>query len=274
MDLLVNLAEATEAEFVRSKVSAAPPETAASLGIATGRIGGGWAVAMRNDPVEYWNKALGIGVGTPISAELVDVVAEFYRSREIPMAVIQIAPAHLPVDWDDIRLRHGLVAGAPWVKLGAAVDELKPDGSPHPTVEAVGEADADEWAEVTLRGLGTYEDRLLRMVSAGAPAAGFHPFAVRENGRFIAGATLFVNGTVGSLNATGTLPRHRRKGAQRALIAARVEAARRIGCRWVIAEAALPAAGEVNPSLRNLERIGLRRLYVRQNWIWRNPARA
>jgi hypothetical protein len=26
----------------------------------------------------------------------------------------------------------------------------------------------------------------------------------------------------------------------------------------------------VNPSLLNLERIGMRRLYVRQNWIWRN----
>lgn len=274
MDVLIDLTETTEAEFVRAKVSAAPDEIAESLGIATARIGGGWAVAMRNDPVEYWNKALGIGVGTPVSAELVDEVVEFYRSRDIRMAVMPIAPAHLPIDWDEIRLRHGLTAGSPWVKLGAAIDELKPETPPGVRVEAVGEADFDEWASVTLRGLGTYEDRLMRMVSAGATSPGFHPYAVREDGEFIAGATLFVNGAVGSLNATGTLPRSRGRGAQKALIAARVRAARSAGCRWVVAEAVLPPRGDVNPSLLNLERIGMRRLHVRQNWIWTDASTA
>jgi len=265
------LAETTEAEFVRAKVSAAPPDIAASLGIATAPIGGGWAVAMRDDPVGYWNKAIAIGVGTPVTAPLVDEVVEFYRSRRVRRMVLQIAPANLPADWEAIRARHGLTAGVPWVKLGAAVADLSPEASPEFTVEAVQESDALAWATVTLRGLGTYEERLMHMVAAGATAPGFHPYAVRENGEFIAGATLFVHGSVGALVATATLPGHRGRGVQKALIAARVEQARRLGLEWVTAEVVQPAEGAVNPSLLNLERAGLRRLYVRQNWIWTDP---
>ena len=85
----------------------------------------------------------------------------------------------------------------------------------------------------------------------------------------IAAANLFVHGDIGSLNAAATLPAHRNRGAQSALLAARADAAAKAGCRRLVAEAGTPAEDELNPSLNNLLRCGLRPLYDRQNWIWR-----
>ena len=72
----------------------------------------------------------------------------------------------------------------------------------------------------------------------------------------------------GAASVTGyqTGPGYRGRGAQLALIAARVEAARSAGCDWVIAEA---AAGD-NPSVRNQQRAGLGTCYERQHWTWRD----
>lgn len=50
--------------------------------------------------------------------------------------------------------------------------------------------------------------------------------------------------------------------------AARASEAIDAGCRWLVAESGKPAEGEVNSSLNNLQRRGLRPLHDRQNWIW------
>jgi GNAT superfamily N-acetyltransferase len=64
------------------------------------------------------------------------------------------------------------------------------------------------------------------------------------------------------------LPEYRNQGLQWALIDARIAEAARAGCTWVVAETGKPADGEVNHSLNNLMRSGLRPLYARQNWVW------
>jgi GNAT superfamily N-acetyltransferase len=66
-----------------------------------------------------------------------------------------------------------------------------------------------------------------------------------------------------------TLPEARGRGAQSALLTARVRAATGEGCRWLVAETGAEGPGEHNPSLHNMVRVGFEPLYERANWLWR-----
>ncbi|MFF3439810.1 GNAT family N-acetyltransferase [Streptosporangium sp. NPDC002721] len=267
-DRLTALAEGAEAEFMYQYESSAPPSARSTLGIATTRIGGGVALSMRHDVTGYWSKALGFGVEEPVTRDLIDRVVDFYRAEDSEGAVIQIAPSALPPDWDDIRAGHGIVPGSAWVKLTCPIDDFRP-GRTALRVGPVGPGEAEEWASVVLRGFGMPEEGLGEMMAASAGHPAFRPFAAWDGDDMVAGANLFVHGEIGSLNAASTLPGHRNRGAQSALLAARAEEAAKAGCRRLVAEAGLPAEGSANPSLNNMLAAGLRPLYDRQNWIWR-----
>ncbi|MER7891253.1 hypothetical protein ABTX15_15650 [Micromonospora sp. NPDC094482] len=263
------LAEAAEAEFMYAYETGAPSVARERLGMAADRIGGGVVLSMRNDPVSYWSKALGFGFTEPVTRELVERIVAFYRAEGTPEAVIQIAPSALPPEWDDTRAAYGIEPTTSWVKLAAPIEQVRPGTGTRLRVGPVGEHDAAEWAQVLLRGFGMPTEGLAEMLTASVAHPQFHPYGVWDGPDLVAGANLFVHGPVGSLNSGATLPSHRKLGAQSALIAARAEAARAAGCRWLVAETGRPAEGATNQSLVNLERAGLRVRYVRQNWRWR-----
>jgi GNAT superfamily N-acetyltransferase len=270
-DRLTALAEGVEAEFMYQYESLAPPSARSTLGITTTRIGGGVALSMRHDVTGYWSKALGFGFGEPVTRDLVDRVVDFYRAEDSRGATIQIAPSALPPDWDDIHTGHGISPGSSWVKLACPIDAFRP-GHTGMRVGPVAPEAASEWASVILRGFGMPEEGLAEMLAASVGHPAFRPFAVWDGDEMVAGANLFVHGEIGSLNAAATLPGHRNRGAQSALLAARAKEAENAGCRWLVAEAGLPKEGSANPSLNNMIAAGMRTLYNRQNWIWRPDA--
>ena len=261
-------AEGVEAEFMHRYLSLAPRSVKSKLGIATARIGGGVVLSMRNDATGYWSKVVGLGFEEPITRDLIDRVLQFYRTENAPGAVIQIAPQALPPDWHEIRDHHDIQPDSTWLKLACRIEDFRlVDTSLR--VGPVGPDKTDEWASVTLRGFGMPEEGLADMVAASASSPDFRPFAVWDGDEMIATANLFVHGQIGSLNSAATLPEHRNRGAQSALLAARAREAGRAGCRWLVAETGKPVGCSVNPSLNNLLRSGLRPLYERQNWTWR-----
>ncbi|MEU5906651.1 GNAT family N-acetyltransferase [Micromonospora sp. NPDC047467] len=267
-DTVRALAELAEAEFMFRYESGASPEVRDALGLAAVRMGGGVVLSMRHDPTGYWSKALGFGVDAPVDADLIGRVCDFYRTQGNPAAVIQIAPDRLPADWDDICARENITGGSTWVKLAAEIETLRP-GRTDLRVGPVPAELVDQWASVVLRCFGMPEEHLGPMVAAGVRDPGFQPYAAWDGDEMVAAANLFVHGAVGSLNTGATLPSHRGRGAQSALLTARAAAAARAGCRWVVSETGRPDPGSSNPSLNNMLRVGLTPLYERRNWVWR-----
>jgi GNAT superfamily N-acetyltransferase len=267
-DQVSMLAEAAEAEFMYHYETLAPSTTQAALGISAARIGGGVALSMRHDATGYWSKALGFGFAEPITHRLVDTVIDFYRAEDSPGAVIQIAPAVLPAGWPEMCARHGIRPDSHWVKLVCSIDDFRPGEESDLRISSVEPEDFSRWSTAALRGFGMPEEGLADMLAAGLVNPNFRPFAAWDGDEIVAAANLFIHGEIASLNTAATLPTHRNRGAQSALIAARVHEAAKAGCRWLSAETGRPADGETNQSLSNLVRAGLRPLYYRQNWIW------
>ena len=262
------LAESVEAEMMYQYMAQASDEAKRGFGIETTRIGSGVVVSARLDPYEFWSKALGFT--EPVSRDVIDRVIEFYRERSTPTALIHLAPwVPLPLDWDDICAAHGLQAERTVLKLAAPVSELTVRSVTDLRLSRVDERHAQTWAEVVAEVFDMEHPALTAVLAQSTQHPASIPFAAWDGDQIVAAANLYLHGTVGLLNTGATLPSHRGRGAQSALIAARIEAARALGVTWVVAETGLPAEGQVNPSLRNLERAGLRVLYARQSWRWR-----
>lgn len=267
---LTLLAEGVECEFMYSYESRAPEPAYTDLGIATTRIGGGVALAMRNDPSGgYWSKALGFGITEPFTARTLDDVLDFYREQGVAQAVLQLVPSVLPAGFDEVAAARGLEAGSTWLKLAARPGDV----AAAPTSLRVGPvptAEAERWANVVLSGFGMPAGGLTDMLTATVGEPAWRPYAAWDDAELVAGGNLFLHDGAASLNAAATAPGHRGLGAQSALIAARARAAAEAGCQWLFAETGKPAPGTQNPSLNNMRRAGLVPLYERRNWVWRS----
>ncbi len=94
-----------------------------------------------------------------------------------------------------------------------------------------------------------------------AATAGAHCFAVEVDGVMAAAGVMAVHEGVAVLAGASTRPAFRRRGAQRALLSARLRAARAGGC-----DLAMMCASPGSASQRNAERRGFRVAYTRIKW--------
>ena len=152
-------------------------------------------------------------------------------------------------------------------------------------------ARADSWAKLTrgsepapdatttLRVERTTDGAVFGAAAAegfGAPPEAFGRFDVLERPGFAgfiawagdvpaASGVVLVDGEHAWFGVASTRPAFRGRGAQQALIAARIEHARAAGAMTLSVETAAPGE-EPGPSYRNVVRAGFTDAYVRQNW--------
>jgi GNAT superfamily N-acetyltransferase len=267
---MVIIAEHVELENRIRLHGSAPSSVKTVLGMDSARIGGGVALSMLNDPSGgYWRKALGFGLTEPLTADIVAEVSGFYRSRSSPNALLQVAPSVLPPDWDDICTANGITGGQWLIKLACEARHFVPGGSDL-RVRPVRADERLTAARVLHRSVGMPTGMLEEIFAAASAGDDIDTFAAWDGEEMVAVSRLFRYGDSAEFAGCATLPSHRGRGAQSALLAARAQAAIAAGVRWFITEIDRPDAGENNPSLNNMRRAGFQPLYERRNWIW-NP---
>lgn len=82
----------------------------------------------------------------------------------------------------------------------------------------------------------------------------------------VAAAVLFVRDGYGYIAGAATSATHRRRGAQAALLNARIQIALDLGCHTVVTETGEAVPGDPQHSYRNLEKAGFRPVYLRENY--------
>lgn len=262
----MKLVEHVEAESMFMLLDGAPADLKERMGITTTRLGGGVVLSMRNDPMEHWSKALGFDV--PVTADLIAEICGFYRSVDAPLGILQIPPAALPADWDDIAAANGLTLASTWVKLGH-------DGKSIPVAESslkvgrVPDDRLDAWVDAYMRGFEMPEGDMATLLTGPLGRPGVRAYAAWDGDSIVGTALLIVRGKAAQFAGAATLPDYRGRGAQSALTTLRLTDGVETGVEWFSVETAKPAPGEQNPSLNNLRRMGFQELYERPNWHWR-----
>lgn len=263
--------ELGEAEFMFQMFARADDRSRSALGMAQRRIGAGEVTVMAQDPTGgFWSRVIGLGVDEPVTAEVVDEAIDFARTNGAGSLVFQIAP-EADGDWESLLQERGVTPGSAWVKFAGAATH-RADVPTDLRVDLLGPQHGVEFAHVMCTGFGMPLDSALPGWFAGIPSwreAGFTTYGAWDGDDLVATATLFVGGEIGTLSGAATLPSHRGRGAQGALMVRRINDAADAGCAWITCETGAETPENPNPSLHNMRRTGLTELYERRNWVWR-----
>ena len=213
-------------------------------------------------------QTFGLGIAQPADAAALDAVEAFFRSRgaavdhEVsPLALGEPLPlltgrGYLPIELTDVLCRPI-----------TAADETADSAVP---VTIVGAAGGEGWAAAAADGWSEYPDVVpfVRELGGVYPqTAGTTCFGATLEGTLAATGVLAIHDGVAVLAGASTRPEHRRRGAQTALLAARLRHARAVGC-----DLAMICARPGSESHRNAERRGFRVAYTRIKWHLPDPA--
>ncbi|NUR77324.1 MAG: GNAT family N-acetyltransferase [Thermoleophilia bacterium] len=194
---------------------------------------------------------------TNVSEDLdLDAVADVYRGKQHLVSVPAWEEALVP------RLEaRGYAPGYAWMKFERAADPAEPVDSSL----RIEETDDGKLFGVTAsEGFSAPPEAAPGFDVTGRP--GWHCFIAWDGDEPAAAASLFVQGELAWFGGAATRPAFRGRGAQRALLAARVERARAVGARRLSAETGHQVEGRPDQSYRNIVRAGFRESYLRPNW--------
>jgi GNAT superfamily N-acetyltransferase len=237
--------ERAELEALRDWVAAAPAGVVMSAEHA-----GALAVRSSAFPARELNRVLGV-----YDVAALDAVAPFYASGSFWIALDPEAGL------DEELLARGFVADYPWQKFARGLEPVDAR-----TDLKVRDAETPgDFAETFAEGYDL-PAAAADLAAAVVGRPGWHCCVAYDERRPVATGALFESGEAGWLGAAATVPSHRGRGAQSAILAARVERARERGLRVLVTETGVPRDGRPGASYRNLVRSGFEPTYVRPNY--------
>jgi GNAT superfamily N-acetyltransferase len=256
-------AEWIEAAAWRDARAAAAPATALALGLEVhARDDATVFLARRVDSLLH-NRVLGLGLAGPMAAETPRRLQADYAGVPGGFAV-NLSPLAPPA----VAAALSAAGYATWfhhLKHVRATAAAAP-GAPGWRVAPLSAADGAVWAALAApAGEGPAALREWSLGTLGR--AGWTHFLASEGDTPAAVAALFVQGEWGWVGWAHTLPAHRGRGAQRALLAERVRAAHAQGARWLTTETGPDWEEVPRAALDNVRAAGFTTLYERPSWI-------
>ncbi len=211
------------------------------------------------------NRVVGLGIESPATEAGVDeVLAAIGVGVSFYVAVAPGArPAELP-EW--LRAR-GLEPGWGWMCFRRDVTPAPAAHTDLRVVEVNTHAGADAFARVVRVSYElpeALEPRLARL-----PDVGWRCWVAYDRDEPAGAGALYAAEGVAYLGYAGTLPAHRGKGAQNALLAARIRHAPALGCDLVLTETGERSGDRPSNSYRNILRAGFTEHAVTANWLRR-----
>jgi GNAT superfamily N-acetyltransferase len=243
-------------------LSAASEEVRDRLGAAAVEAGGATCATLRAAiSAPEFNRAIGLGLDAPATEEDLDAIVAAYAGS--PHS-ISLSPEARPEDLAARLAARGYTPGYAWMKFCRMPD---PDVSA-PTdlrIECIGADRADDLALVVAEGFGM-PDFMRAMMVPLAGREGWECFVAYDGERPVGGGVVWIDGEHAWVGAGATIPAARGRGAQSAMLAARIRAAAEAGCRTVTTETGVRVEGRPARSYRNILRAGFEEVYERPNW--------
>jgi GNAT superfamily N-acetyltransferase len=212
------------------------------------------------------NRAVGLGLDRPATEEDVDaVLAALGRGGSFYVAV---APGAEPPELPDWLAGRRLEPGWGWMSFRRPVTPV-PEATTSLRLEEVRDSGAaNAFARIVCAGYGLPAE--LEQDVARVPASGWMSWLASDGDEPAAAAAMYVAEGAGYLGFAATLLEHRGKGAQSALLAARIARAAELGCDSVLTETGERREGLPSSSYRNILRSGFEEIAVTANWLGRS----
>ncbi|MFN8108714.1 MAG: hypothetical protein U0Y82_02555 [Thermoleophilia bacterium] len=269
------LATADRAEFAAYADiwGAATPAAARDLGLFSARVGPYTVLGCRAAPhAPMLNRVLGAGLTLLSEAALAEAVELLHGHG----CVCQVALRDDGTDAAETRARlaaRGFADGYAWMRFllppGAAP---RPASSPHARTRVCGPEDAETFGATFAAG---YElPPPFAGVAAGLVGRSDWTCVIAEapDGTPMGTGALWMDDGVAWLGMGATVPAMRGRGAQGAVLAARIRLAWDAGCHTVTTETGARASGAPEASYRNILRAGFTEAGARPNLVAPPPA--
>jgi len=247
----------------RDLLEAASEAERAALGLHEASIAGGFAMAADGHESLLQNRVLSLGLYEPLTDSLLKTVIANYPAGK--GFAINLCPFAEPAEPNELLARHGFATffhHLKWVR----------DDSPTPAVKTtldvveIGPDRAHEWAALYAE-IHSLSPAYASWSASAVGRTGWTHHLALDQGRPVAAAAMFVHEDLAWLGKMGTLEADRKRGAQGALIAARVNHGIAAGVRMFALETAPPWPDLPGGSLRNAARAGFRPAYARPSWV-------
>ena len=258
--------EACERRAWTDLFEAAPEAVRVECGLHLQRVGSGLLTLASNVDVLAFNRAFGLGLGEPATERILDETIEQSRSRGVPRFFLQLMPGSSPKQLIHWILRRGFTHYNNWVKLSRSVDQTV-SARTSLRVATIGREEAATFGTIVARCFDWPEPCAVWVAGTVGRQKWTHWMAY-DGDRPVATGALFVDGDYGWGDLAATLPEARGRGAQSALMAARISQAADQECRWLVVETAQETPEKPAASYRNMRRLGFEVAYVRPNYLY------
>lgn len=209
------------------------------------------------------NRVIGLGERGPGEAEAVDTVLTAFRAAGSARCMAAVSP-------DSERLttllrQRGFYHHNNWVRLTR-------DATPPPGVETafsirrLGAEQRDAFGEL-IRKAFHWPAAAAGLFGSTVGRADWIHYGAFENGQLVAAGGMFLRNRTAWLGPAATDLRARGRGAQTALIVARLTTGIHHGVETFTVETAEPTSERPVGSFRNLTRLGFEVAYSRPNWV-------
>jgi hypothetical protein len=210
------------------------------------------------------NRALGVGLDVPATAEQLDEIVAACAERGCACAV-SVAPEAQPAELPAWLRARGFEPGYAWMKFSRPVGEA-PRVDTDLRVEEIGLEHADAFGRVIVAAYGMPTE-LVPVASVVVGRPGWHCYVAFADDEPAGAAALHTGDRLGWLGFAGTVPELRGRGAQNALFAARAAKAVDLGLERLVTETGERLPGRPSSSYRNILRNGFEEAYLRPNYV-------
>ena len=219
-------------------------------------------------PALMFRRAVGLGLERPASPQDLDAICQVMDPLGQPWG-LAVAPFARPATLADALPPRGFTPGYAWMKFQRRCDAMPP----HETdlaVRTLQAADSAVFANVVGECFGLPAlAREWLCVLPGRPR--WTCVGAFDGNDAVAVGAAYLDGDVAWLGFGATLPLHRQRGAQNALLALRIDEAAGLGARLAVTETGERLPDKPSGSYRNILRAGFEETYLRRHWL-RTPA--
>jgi GNAT superfamily N-acetyltransferase len=248
------------ASFVEARAKISPEHGAAWTEVAG-------TYAMFDGLESPLTQTFGLGLFDEITAAELDRLESFFKERGAPVfhEVSPLSGLELVGLLNERNYQPIELTSVLYQPIEAQTDHMRPTNRQIVT-RVIEPGEEDIWARTSAGGWATeaegLADFMFKFGRISAQTEGGYPFLAELDGQPISAGMLFIYDDVAILAGASTIPEGRRRGAQTALLEARLQFARSQGCR-IATMGAMPGS----QSQRNAEKNGFRIAYTRTKWM-------